>query len=133
MSKLARVAVIRHHCDCVSATVPPGEDGVEHVFTLDGVEFPWHISEEGPRVRKLEGLYAIDVTIPVEDVDVDGVEIADATLPRLPVSGLTDAIRVAQIEKALTAFHDAIGENSADIEYQRYVLLKRAGYLVNTP
>lgn len=76
--ELARLVVVHHRCGCASATEPPGEHGVEHVFTIDGVEFPWAISEHGPRVyRVCENLYQIDVTILASAVEVDGIEISD--------------------------------------------------------
>jgi hypothetical protein len=82
--KLANLVTIRHHCECDNATAPPGEEGVQHVFQIDGVDFPWHITEHGPVVREVDaGLYEIDVTIFAKKVDIDGVKVvaqhADAT------------------------------------------------------
>ena len=88
--EMPELAVIKHRCECADAIAPPGEHGVEHVFTLDGVEFPWCISEEGPRVvRMCEGLYAINVTILVRDVEVDGVEVADPGPGHFPLPVIT--------------------------------------------
>ena len=57
--------VIRHVCHCKTAAEPPAdEDKIEHVFTIDGEDFPWYISERGQIVtRVMDDLYVVDVEI----------------------------------------------------------------------
>ena len=75
--RLAGLIKIRHRCDCPTATEPPGEDGIEHVFTIDGEPFPWYITEAGPRVRLLEGTHQTDpvygVTVEIVCTEVDAI------------------------------------------------------------
>jgi hypothetical protein len=75
-AKVAETVVIRHRCECATATAPPGEDGEEHVLRIDGVDFPWHISERGPVVKRLaEGSYTVTVEIIAREVDAAGVAV----------------------------------------------------------
>lgn len=75
-ARLAGLITIRHRCDCEAATEPPGEDGIEHVFEIDGTEFPWYITEDGPKIRKPAGsLYEVTITILAERVDAIGIEL----------------------------------------------------------
>jgi hypothetical protein len=79
MSELARTVTVHHICHCDAATEHPtdGED-VEHLFTIDGVEFPWHISDTGPViVRLINDLYKVTVEIYAEHVEAVGIEIQD--------------------------------------------------------
>lgn len=77
MSEFAGVIKIRHRCHCATAAEPPGDDGIiEHVFEIDGQEFPWYITEDGPEIVKLgEGLYAVSITLVCQAVDVIGIPI----------------------------------------------------------
>jgi hypothetical protein len=72
--RLARTVLYRHPCDCASSSRPlePGEEP-EHRLEIDGVAFPWHITEDGATITKLgDGLYTVRVEILVHDVDTDG-------------------------------------------------------------
>jgi hypothetical protein len=74
---IAKTVVIRHVCHCDSAVVEPDDDAAEeHVFTVDGEDFPWFITERGQIVKRLrDDLYSIDVEI---------VQLDRATLATLP-------------------------------------------------
>lgn len=98
----ASTVVIRHKCDCPAASQPPGEDGIEHRFDVDGAIFPWYISEEGPRVTQLDGMYTVEVTIfgvlrddagapsVVSDTQYGALEICGLTFPwSITADGLT--------------------------------------------
>jgi hypothetical protein len=63
--KLADTVVIRHVCDCDTAVVHPANGEPHyHVFTVDGEDFPWYVSERGPRVTQFgDNLYAVNVEI----------------------------------------------------------------------
>ena len=65
LDKMAGDVVIRHTCHCKRAAETPADDQAEeHVFTVDGKDFPWPISERGPIVARLTGdLFSIDVEI----------------------------------------------------------------------
>jgi hypothetical protein len=70
--------VFTHRCHCPGATEPPGEAGVEHVFTIDGAEFPWYIAESGLKVTRLaDDFYAIDLTVFANHVECVGVDVRD--------------------------------------------------------
>jgi hypothetical protein len=75
----AENVVIRHVCDCAAATEhPAGEAATEHVLTLDGVEFPWHITKKGPVVARTDCGYTVTVEIMAQNVDAVGVPIHDS-------------------------------------------------------
>lgn len=74
-TEFARLIEIRHRCDCRTATEPPGPDGDEHVLRIDGVDFPWHISEKGPVVHRGEVGYTVTVEIMASEVDAVGVPV----------------------------------------------------------
>jgi hypothetical protein len=75
---LAELVEIAHRCDCKTAVEAPGQDGVEHVFRVDGADFPWHISEGGPVVTRLgDDLYTVAVEFYARRVDAVGVEVRD--------------------------------------------------------
>jgi hypothetical protein len=63
--EIAGCVVIRHTCRCDGAVEKTDDDAAtEHVFTVDGEDFPWYISERGPIVKRLrDDLYSIDVEI----------------------------------------------------------------------
>lgn len=62
---IADTVVIRHICHCDGAIEHPGHDEVtEHVFTVDGEDFPWYVSQRGPIVTQLgDDWYTVDVEI----------------------------------------------------------------------
>lgn len=72
--------VIRHVCNCKTANEhPPGGADVEHIFTVNGEDFPWPISERGPIVTKLDdNLFTVGVEIFARKVDAVGIEITSA-------------------------------------------------------
>lgn len=61
--------VIRHTCTCEGALEHPAHGAPhEHVFTVNGEDFPWYISERGQRVTRLaDDLYSVDVEIMLLD------------------------------------------------------------------
>jgi len=78
---------IRHECDCPSATVRPRGGHPEHVFTVDGVDFPWYITESGPSIaRVFDDLYEITVTFYAHEVDASGVDVIDARSRSAPTA-----------------------------------------------
>jgi hypothetical protein len=77
MTDVAREVMIRHVCDCADATEHPGEGDTEHVFRIDGMDFPWFISEKGPVVTRTEVGYRVAVEIIAQSVDVIGLPIED--------------------------------------------------------
>jgi hypothetical protein len=77
LDKIAKTVVIRHVCHCDGAVEKPDcDEAKEHVFDVDGKEFPWFISERGPIVKRLaDDLYSVDVEIMLvskEKRDADG-------------------------------------------------------------
>lgn len=61
---IAETVVIRHRCHCTPVAQPPHDTVIEHVFTVDGEDFPWLISDRGPIVTRLaDDFYAVDVEI----------------------------------------------------------------------
>jgi hypothetical protein len=72
--RVAETVLIRHPCDCPTASRPLGEgEQPEHRFEINGVEFPWHITTDGPTVTKLgDDLYTVRVEIFAHSVDTDG-------------------------------------------------------------
>jgi hypothetical protein len=65
LENLPDEVVIRHVCHCETATVAPNDDeDTEHVFTVDGQDFPWVISQRGPIVKRIrDDLYSVEVEI----------------------------------------------------------------------
>ncbi len=65
LDQIAKDVVIKHRCHCKTADEQPADgEPDEHVFTVDGEEFPWFISERGQIVKRLaDDLYSIDVEI----------------------------------------------------------------------
>lgn len=57
--------LLRHTCHCDAAVEKPApHEHDEHVFQVDGQDFPWHISERGPIVTHVaDDLYKINVEI----------------------------------------------------------------------
>jgi hypothetical protein len=57
--------VLRHTCHCDAAVEKPApHQHDEHVFQVDGDDFPWPLSERGPIVTRLkDDLFAVDVEI----------------------------------------------------------------------
>lgn len=70
-TKIVDSVVYRHHCDCPNANQPLAEgEEKEHRFELDGVEFPWYITEEGARFTRLaKDLYSVRVEIYLVDME----------------------------------------------------------------
>lgn len=77
MKTIAKRVVIRHVCHCDGAIEKPADDEAqEHVFTVDGEEFPWFISQRGQIVKRLfDDLYSVDVEI---------IQIDKETMKTLP-------------------------------------------------
>lgn len=90
LDKIAKDVVIRHVCHCDTAVErPEGDEPQEHVFTIDGEEFPWLISDRGPVVRQLrDDFYTIDVEIAMVDkMTFDYLALGDHCPPVVPVIG----------------------------------------------
>jgi hypothetical protein len=83
LDKIAKTVVIRHVCHCDGAVEKPDcDEAKEHVFDVDGKEFPWFISERGQIVKRLaDDLYSVDVEI---------LEIDKDTMKTLPFEYLLD-------------------------------------------
>jgi hypothetical protein len=61
---IAETVVIRHRCHCTPVAESPEDGTIEHVFTVNGEDFPWYISERGPMVARLaDDWYTVDVEI----------------------------------------------------------------------
>jgi hypothetical protein len=102
---LARNVVIRHVCHCVelarqareegkSLCEPSGHKPDEHVFTVDGEDFPWYISERGPLVTRLcDDLYTVDVELfgidreTMKSLDFSYSDEGRSSVPFVPVIG----------------------------------------------
>lgn len=63
--------------------------GCTHVFDVDGAEFPWHITEAGPRVTRLmDDFYAVNVGILCLNKETREVSFAAVgNMGRIPVIG----------------------------------------------
>jgi hypothetical protein len=63
--------VIRHTCHCKAAVEPPAPgEPEEHVFTVDGHDFPYLLPAENPEVSRVaDNLYKIGVKIILFDKD----------------------------------------------------------------
>jgi hypothetical protein len=61
----AQTVVHRHPCECEAASRPLAEgEHAEHVFDVDGLPFPWHISHAGPTFQRvLDDLWVVTVTL----------------------------------------------------------------------
>jgi hypothetical protein len=75
--RFADTVVIRHVCDCRDAIEHPGvSEANEHIFSIDGQEFPWHIKKV-PGVTLTDCGYTVTVEILAHSVDAVGVPIQD--------------------------------------------------------
>lgn len=90
LDKIAKDVVIHHVCHCDTAVEhPEHDDPQEHVFTVDGEDFPWLISERGPVVKRLhDDLYSVDVEIVLVDkATFDYVPFVNDWIPVIPIIG----------------------------------------------
>lgn len=69
LDQIPNDVVLIHTCRCSNAPEQPADDEPDkHVFTVDGTEFPWHITERCAIVTRLtDDLYSIDVEIVLLD------------------------------------------------------------------
>lgn len=65
LDQIAGEVLLRHTCHCddaVEKSAPHEHD--EHVFQIDGEDFPWFLSARGPIVKRLrDDLYTVDIEI----------------------------------------------------------------------
>jgi hypothetical protein len=93
LNKIAQRVVIRHTCNCKYAIAKPVYEAEQHVFTVDGEDFPWYITERGQIVKRIrDDLYLIDIEIIGLDkktVHTIAIEylIEDSPAPCIPVIG----------------------------------------------
>ena len=89
---IAAEVVIRHICHCEGSTETPETHALtEHVFMVDGKDFPWYISERGPTVTRVDDeLYTVDVDVILTDKETHqflsfGYTGPNSSVPYIPV------------------------------------------------
>lgn len=130
----------RHPCDCPTASRPlgEGEDRV-HRFEVDGEPFPWHISEDGITVTRLQdALYRVDVSlIPLlkENLQPVAVRLTQGHPPRLvlgeaifPWVVSEGGVRITSSRTALTLV--TLGFFARDVDTDTRVIDNRDGRAV---
>lgn len=75
----ANQITIRHVCTCANSTEHPHDEAdTEHIFRIDGLDFPWHISEKGPIVKHTDcGSYVVVEIAAPNNIDAVGIPIID--------------------------------------------------------
>lgn len=77
--KFAEHVHIVHTGECPDCT---------HVFDVDGAEFPWYVTEAGPRVTRLaDDVYAVHVEIFCMDKKTRGISFTMTGDSHIPVIG----------------------------------------------
>lgn len=89
LEMIAGRVVIRHTCHCATA-VERTDGDVEHVFAVDGEDFPWLISDSGPTVSRVaDDLYivAVELLLIVAPPDYRVLDFAYTCEPESYVGG----------------------------------------------